>query len=114
MSRRRPAAERRRHRRHPLPCQVRFTDAQGRVQAEGKSLNISDGGLLASVPLAEIPRRNSRTRLHVSVPRYTTNTFMLEDVECEGTIVRHAPLQDDRFAGVAVRFRQPVRLQIEA
>ena len=106
--------ERRRYKRHALPCRVKFTDPRGHIQAEGKSLNISDGGLLVSLPLAEIPQRNTTTRVHVSLPRYTTNTFMLEDVERDGMVVRHAPLRDDRFAGVAVRFEEPVRLQLEA
>jgi len=114
MSPRKTVVERRRHKRHTLPCCVTFTDADGRIQAEGGSLNISDGGLLVSVPLAEIPRRNSHTRVRVSLPRYTSNTFMLEDIEWEGTVVRHVPLRDDRFAGVAVRFGEPLPLQLEA
>jgi hypothetical protein len=60
-----------------------------------------------------VPRVNERVRVVLAVPRSTPNTYMLEEVSCEATVVRHQPLEDNSVVGVAIRFQPPQDLGLE-
>ncbi len=106
-------SEKRRYVRKDLSCPVTLLDAKGLESTSLKTVNISDGGALVSIPLDRLPDCDEKLKLSLSVPRSTSNTFMLEDFETEGMVVRHQPLRDDRFAGVALKFAKPVKLGLE-
>lgn len=106
-------AERRRNPRTDLSCPVSLYDRAGELIIRSKAVNVSDGGLLVSVPLQTLPQLDDRTNVTFSVPRSTPTTYMLEDFACGATIVRQQPMVDDEFAGVALAFEVPQPLSLE-
>jgi hypothetical protein len=51
-------------------------------------------------------------RLHLSIPRSTPNTFMLEDFATAARILRSEPLADGDGAGIAIQFARPLTLNL--
>jgi hypothetical protein len=111
MSRQRP--EHRRHKRLRLACPVTVCQSDGQDIGRTRTLNVSNGGALVSLPVDRLPPCGCELRLTVSVPRSTPNTYMLEEFRSGATVVRHQALVDERRAGVAVRFTQPLELALE-
>ena len=108
MTERRP--ERRRFGRIPLSCPMRLEDARQGLVAEGKTLNVSDGGAYLVVGIEALHRLGKTARVEFSVPRSTPNTYMLEKFTALARVLRHEPMLDDRHAGVALQFEEPVAL----
>lgn len=108
MTERRP--ERRRFRRAALSCPMRLEDARHGLVAEGKTLNLSDGGAYLVVGIEALHRLGKTAHVEFSVPRSTANTYMLEKFTATAHVIRHEPMLDDRHAGVAMQFEQPVAL----
>jgi len=104
--------ERRQYKRHPLGCPAHLADETGTCLVAGKTVNISDGGLLMPVAPEAAPKPGRRLSLKLSVPRSTPNTFLMEPIAGEGIVVRHAPADDGAYY-VAVRFEPPLTLDLE-
>lgn len=110
---RRVRDERRQHRRHELRCPAVVRGEDGEPLAETATVNISDGGAFVTVPISSVPQRGCSVQLDLRIPRQTTNTYMLEDVTRQATVVRHTALKDDGHAGVAMEFERGDPLDIE-
>ena len=109
----REGSNRRRHKRTALNCPVTVCDRGGQALAGGDSLNISDGGMLLSIRVEDLPALRTAVNVAFSVPRETPNTFMLEDFASPATVIRHGALVDEARAAVALRFGRPVSLALE-
>jgi hypothetical protein len=107
------ARERRKHERKVVACAVSVYDRGGKAVATGRTVNLSDGGALLSVPIRSVGEVGSKVNVTLSVPRTTPNTYMLEEVASAATVVRQQPLVDAAFAGVALRFDRPLDLALE-
>ena len=110
-----PLWEKRAHKRLELTCPVTIACAGGDDWLQSRSRNISDGGVYLTVPVGELPEGSLPETLtvRVSVPRSTSNSFMFEPFQAPAAIVRTEPLTDGRNIGVAVRFAEPVELDLE-
>lgn len=107
-----PTHERRQYKRHPLGCPAHLADETGTCLVTGKTVNISDGGLMMPVTLEAAPEPGRQLSLKLSVPRSTPNTFLMEPIASEAIVVRHAPAEDGTHY-VAVRFAAPLTLDLE-
>ena len=105
--------ERRRSTRMDVPCPIQVRDPRGQFEASGRTINISDGGAMLSLPVNSLPGLAKEMKVVFSVPRLTPNTRMFEQFECPATVVRHQPLTDDMLAGMAIRFTRPLDLGLE-
>ena len=105
-------AERRRHKRFPLPCPVRVSQGEA-AEAAGKTANVSDGGLLVAVPQAILPACGSLVDVLLRVPRSTANSYMLEEFVSHARVVRHQTSADSQTASVALQFLRPLDLALE-
>ncbi len=106
--------ERRRHKRFEIRCPLKIlTEADGDVVTTAGTVNVSDGGVLVCVPIEAIPKCSSALKVSLSVPRKTPNTFMMEDFHSRAKVLREVPFRDDRLAGVAIKFEQPLQLALE-
>jgi len=106
--------ERRQFPRFDLACPLTICEPDGREVATTKTLNVSDGGLFAAVPVKTLPAHGTRVALTLRIPRSTPNTFMLEELEAAGQIIRQQPMKDHSMAGIALRFARPLTLQLDA
>jgi c-di-GMP-binding flagellar brake protein YcgR len=108
----RPSIERRQHTRHPLGCPARLVDETGRHLASGKTVDISDGGLLMPVAPGADANPGQHLDVKLSVPRSTPNTFLMQGFAAKAIVVRHDQSADG--AGrVAVRFEHPIDLDLD-
>ena len=68
-----------------LKCLKSALTADGHgVIAQTRSVNISDGGALLSLPADAAPESGADVLLRFAVPRATPNTYMLEEFVCHG------------------------------
>ncbi|NQU76668.1 MAG: hypothetical protein HQ546_10185 [Planctomycetes bacterium] len=112
--------EKRKHRRWALACPISVLDGEGKAKVlvlfKTRAVNVSDGGVYMTVPIAElakaVPARKVGIRL--SVPRSTTNSFMLEEFQSQAIIIRSEPLVKADDAGVAMQFIEPLELDLNA
>ncbi len=105
--------QRRQHNRVKVECPVTFFTRSGEVAAKGKSVNLSNGGILVSIPVEEAGKIRGTVNLTFSVPRSTENTYMLEDFACQADILRRQALVGENSTGVAVAFTRPLNLDLE-
>ncbi len=105
--------EKRKFKRTVLPCPIEISDEQGNLLAKTQTVNISDGGALIQLPLEALPTFNSEVNLNFSVPRSTPNTYMLEECNCGGRVVRHQPMLEESEVCIAVEFSKPLDLVLE-
>jgi hypothetical protein len=105
--------ERRVHKRQNLACPISFLSRGGHAVAVGKTINISDGGALISLPACAIPDIGANVNVKFAVPRNTPNTYMLEKFASQACVTRRHALLKDSSAGVAVRFGRPLDLALE-
>ena len=107
--------ERRQHRRWDMACPITLQDAAGQPLLQGRSLNVSNGGLYLTTRDGELPVGSLPERITVllSVPRSTPNSFMFEEFRGDAAVVRHLPPDGQRGAGVALRFVQPLGLDLD-
>ncbi len=108
------APERRDDKRANLSCTVKLLDRTGKLMVESKTLNISDGGLMVTLPVEALPSIGTRVNLEVALPRTTPSSFMLERLSTQAKVLRHQPMVDDRFAGAALSFASSQKLSLEA
>ena len=107
-----PMHERRAFQRHDLPCPISLLGQDGRLMAQARTVNVSDGGAYVHVPAHGLPSEPPVSlTVHLAVPRTTPNTYMLEDFQMPAVVVRLDRLVDGH-AGVALRFVRPVRLEL--
>ncbi len=106
-------AERRDNKRANLSCAVKLLDRAGQLMAESKTVNISDGGLMVTLPVDSLPSIGTRVNLEVALPRSTPSSFMLEKLTTQARVLRHQPMIDDRFAGAALRFAKSLKLTLD-
>lgn len=106
-------SEQRKHRRTEIACPASVFDRSGRLQAKGRTMNLSDGGACVSVPIDRLPRIHDRVNVTFSVPRSTPNTYMLEEFASPADVVRHEPLEDTALVAVAIQFERPMDLALE-
>ena len=105
-------AERRKHKRHDIPCPVKILDSEGGLLAKSKCQNISDGGILVPLPPTAAGKMGANVQIEISVPRTTPNTYMLEQFSSMARVIR---TQDTDSAGIAAAFEfaRPLNLAIE-
>ncbi|MFP4052308.1 MAG: PilZ domain-containing protein [Phycisphaerae bacterium] len=105
--------DRRQHKRYDLACPVVLLRGKSDVLARTKTVNISDGGAL--VPMYESAMPETGTKLHVrfSVPRSTSNSYMLEGFSSEATVIRQDPRDEESPPCVGLKFEPPLSLAIE-
>jgi hypothetical protein len=106
--------ERRRHQRYELECPIRLSDASGRIVAQTRTENLSDGGAFVGMSIEDLPPLTAPLAVKLSVPRTTPNTRMLEEFSCGARVVRHHPFKDERVAGVGLAFDEPLELMLDA
>ncbi len=107
-----PNIERRQYPRHGLSCPARLVDEAGRHLASGKTVNISDGGLLMPAEPKATPLPGQHLDVKLSIPRSTPNTFLMQAFTAKAIVVRHDQ-SDDGAGRVAVRFEHPIDLDLE-
>lgn len=105
-------AERRRHKRHPMPCPVRLS-LPGAAEAAGKTADVSDGGILIALPRQLLPACGSLVDVLLRVPRSTPNTYMLEDFTAQARVVRHITSSAGDPIAAGLQFVQPLALALE-
>jgi len=105
-------SEKRAHKRFELDCHVTLRNGDGR-ETKSLSLNISNGGMFLPVRLHETPEAGHELDVEFSVPRSTPNTFLLEQFRAKAEVLRHGMMKDEQYAGLAIRFKTPLALQIE-
>jgi len=81
--------------------------------AKGKTLNISNGGALLSIPVSLVPQISTDINVTFFVPRSTPNTYMLEEFASSACVTRREPLANESATGVAIRFSRPLELGLE-
>ena len=110
-----PLWDKRAHKRVDLTCPVSIAGADGDDWLQSRSRNISDGGVYLTVPVAELPEGSLPETLtvRISLPRSTNNSFMFEPLEAPAAIVRTEPLTDGQYIGVAMRFAEPMKMDLE-
>lgn len=102
-------AERRRHRRFAVPCPVRLSQGEA-AEAAGKTANVSDGGMLVTLPQQFLPACGSLVDVLLRVPRETANTYMLEEFVSRARVIRHDALRGGGRAAAALEFVHPLEL----
>jgi len=105
-------ADRRRYKRFDIIRPVHIEDTKGAGLAEGRMINISDGGAYVSIDPMSLPDLTPTILMKFSIPRQTSNTFLLEDITAAGRVIRRQSLHDARHA-VAVEFEHKINLAIE-
>ena len=105
--------ERRRHKRHELKCPIKLRGRDGQVLLQAHTANVSDGGAFFVTGLDDLPPVGAVAPVEFALPRTTPNTRMLEDVSCNGRVVRHQMPVDGRLAGMGIQFTEPLDLMIE-
>ena len=102
--------ERRASRRFDLTCPVVVTDSEGNELLNTKTLNLSDGGVLLTAPAKQTIPLGQYVHVSVQLPRSTPNTFMLEKISADVSILRHEPMQDHSHVATAMMFTKPIKL----
>jgi len=105
--------ERRSSTRYALACPVRIRTRDGKVLAETRAQNISDGGMFVSLPADRLPECKGSVDLDVSVPRFTPNTYMLEQFSCHAQVVRHQSEGNGHVTGAGLQFEPDLNLRLE-
>ncbi|MGA2266642.1 MAG: PilZ domain-containing protein [Phycisphaerae bacterium] len=103
--------ERRRHKRYAVPCPAKLSIGDG--QTAGKTINISDGGILIRLPQRLVPAHGGLMDIHLRVPRSTANTYMLEEFTSVARVVRWEDVDDGAVAVVGLEFTRPLALALE-
>lgn len=105
--------DRRTYKRIDMSCPVVVFDMAGKKIAKSQTVNLSDGGMLLSVPAESLPAVETDVNITLSVPRTTANTYMLEDFAGQARVTRHEPLADKAATGFALKFYKPMAMMLE-
>ena len=99
-----PAEERRRYKRlgASFPVVLKFSFADRSV--ETSAVNISGGGALVSMVPEMVPGCGTTVRLRLPASK-------AGPTDCSARVIRHVPLRDDRYIGVALQFDPPLPAQ---
>lgn len=104
-------SERRRHKRCDLSCPVTLSCDAIQNKVKGKTLNVSDGGVLVSL---EMPcEAGQAVEVKISLPRTTPSTHMFEEFTSKARIIRHQPADGEKGSIVAMKFTDPLAFNIE-
>lgn len=108
--------DRRVFRRWEMPCLISLFDDGGRMLARTRTVNISDGGAYVMVPVENLPEGSlpHKLNVHLSVPRSTPNTYLLEDFRTWATVRRAEPLEREDCAGLAISWIEPIHLELQS
>ncbi len=106
--------ERRAYRRFDLTCPVVVTDNAGKELLRTKTLNLSNGGALLTIPAKQTIPLGQPVHIDVRLGRSTANTFMLENISTAASILRHEPMQDHSSVATALTFTKSMKLGLEA
>jgi hypothetical protein len=106
--------ERRRHPRKPVESALRVFSYGGEHLAAGRTLNLSDGGAFVRIPVDALSGLPSRVNITFSVPREDPTPETPEEYAAEARVIRQQPMRDAKAAGVALEFRAPLELSLEA
>ena len=106
-------AERRSHKRMDMDCLIEILRNQAGRPIRGRTVNLSDGGAMVSVPIQSIPDLGEKVDVTISLPRSTPNSRMIETVSSSAKVVRHEPGVDDAVGFIAVQFPRPMDLDLE-
>lgn len=106
-------SERRRFKRIDLACPIEISGHQGHFQARGRTINVSDGGVMISIPAKIVPHVKEKIKVTVSIPRITPNTRMIEKIDSLATVLRHQERPDENLSEIALRFTKPKKLELE-
>ncbi|MFW6155061.1 MAG: PilZ domain-containing protein [Planctomycetota bacterium] len=106
--------ERRLHTRVELSCPLAVADSRGCELFRIRTTNISNGGVYLETPVSNLPEEGIPDDIHLrlSIPRSTSNTFMLEDFTTAARILRSEPLTQGDGAGMAIQFARPLALHL--
>ena len=105
-------AERRKHKRHKITCQVALHRA-AKDEVKSKTIDVSDGGAMLAIPVKVVPRLSERVKVVLALPRSTPNTYMVEEISLDALVIRHQPMEADDVVGVALQFQTPKDLGLE-
>jgi hypothetical protein len=108
-----PKRERRKHKRHKLECPVRLHRPDDKPAGKSRTIDVSDSGALLPAPEGFDPVLGQRVTVHISVPRQTPNTFLLEEFEAPASVVRAERPQGGAPPQVALKFDSPLDLGLE-
>jgi c-di-GMP-binding flagellar brake protein YcgR len=92
---------------------VEFGDS---TTAKARLINVSDGGAYLSLAGGDArPAVGAKVAISFKLPRSTPNTFMFEDVQAHGRVVRAKATKDgdSQPGGLGLQFIKPLDLQIE-
>jgi len=102
--------ERRRHRRHDLPCRIRVELPTGN-NVHARTVNVCDGG--AYFVVDDVIDIGREVQVQLTVPRDTANTFFLEQFAARAQVIRCEVPSDGRSGmGVALRFEKELALNL--
>ncbi|MHC4562936.1 MAG: PilZ domain-containing protein [Planctomycetota bacterium] len=102
----------RQHCRFELSCKVEVFDDAGNMLTEGRTLNVSDGGMLLAAPTEVVPSQGSSISVTLHLPTAPESDDM-RVITSQATIVRHQDIGRPGQQGVAMQFVQPVPLGLE-
>lgn len=103
--------ERRKHRRYELDCRAELS-ATPSISLRGRTSNLSDGGMLIAVDAPVLPLAvGQECMVHLSLPRQTANTRMVESRTCPARVCRRS--ETAGRAMLALQFLAPQDFLIE-
>jgi c-di-GMP-binding flagellar brake protein YcgR len=105
--------ERRKHKRHRVSVVIALQRPASAEPLKSKTLDVSDGGAMLTIPIKNVPKLSERVRVLLSLPRSTANTYMVEEVACDARVVRHQPMEADDVVGIALQFSATQNLGLE-
>lgn len=104
---------RRIHKRINISCPITVHVSGGPTRASGRTINISNSGILLVLPTEATPAPGRPVIVRMSVPHTAPDkSVSYEEFICQGTIVR-THLGDDQQVRTAVEFTQPIQLSLE-
>ena len=106
-------SERRRHNRLEVSCSVVLHDGGGDSPVKTRTINVSDGGVYLIAPTSQASEPGKPVALKLLVPRSTPNTYMLEEISAQATVIRRDVLKGDSQVGIAMRFMSLQQLNLE-
>lgn len=108
-----PLENRRVHKRISISCPITVHVSGGPTRATGKTINISNSGILLILPTEATPNPGRAVIVRMSVPHTAPDkSVSYEEFICQGTIVR-THVGDDQQVRAAVQFTQPIQLSLE-
>ena len=96
--------ERRQYRRFEMACRTTLVCESDGSQAEGETLNVSDGGALVLVPSDAAPAVGSTVEVKMHMPAGNGKTRVCV---AKAQVLRHMNIYRPAHTAVAVKFHEP-------